>query len=272
MAFVQRYLIYAAFWAVLNSASGALVTMAQAQGPETQQTARPREQVRPPVRSELFTRHTFTAKDGRSVDYWLMTPAKLEPGRKYPLVLTLHGRGGNTQAASVLAEDDMRAEYPCFVMAPAVNRQQVWALPGNFARLRGDSLLPVALEALASVQQKHPIDADRVYVTGQSMGGFGTFGALAASPQTFAAAIPICGGWSPDDAAKMKAVAIWIFHGDADRTVPVERSRSMAEAIKAAGGQVKYSELKGVGHNSWSPAYADEQTWKWLFAQRRQNR
>jgi len=232
-------------------------------------TARQVEAVRPPVQSRLYARHTFTAEDGRSIDYWLMTPAKIEPGKKYPLVLTLHGRGGNTVAAAVLASEPMRAEYPCYVLAPAVGRNQVWALPGDFAKLRGDSMLPVALAALAKVQQQHPIDAQRIYVTGQSMGGFGTFGALAASPDTFAAAIPICGGWRPDDAAKMKDVAIWIFHGDADRTVPVQRSRVMVEAIKAAGGEPKYSELKGVAHNSWSPAYADPATWKWLFSQRR---
>lgn len=226
--------------------------------------------VRPPVQSRHYTKHTFTAEDGRKVDYWLMTPAKIEPGKKYPLVLTLHGRGGNTTAAGILASEAMRAEYPCFVLAPAVGREQVWALPADFARLRGDAMMPVVLAALAQVQKQHPIDADRIYVTGQSMGGFGTFGALAASPGTFAAAIPICGGWRPGDAAKMKDVPIWVFHGDADRTVPVDRSRVIVEALRAAGGQPKYSELKGVAHNSWEPAYNDPATWKWLFSQRRQ--
>jgi predicted peptidase len=103
------------------------------------------------------------------------------------------------------------------------------------------------------------------------MGGFGSFGAVALSPQTFAAAIPICGGWAPGDAAKMKDVALWVFHGDADGTVPVERSRSMVEALKQAGGSPKYTEFPGVGHNSWSKAYALPETWEWLFAQRRQS-
>ena len=108
-----------------------------------------------------------------------------------------------------------------------------------------------------------------VVLAGHSMGGYGTFGAIAASPTTFAAAIPVCGGWNPDDAGKIKDVPIWVFHGDADRSVPVERSRKMVEAIKRAGGQVKYTEYPGVGHNSWSKTYASPEVWNWLFDQRR---
>jgi predicted peptidase len=225
--------------------------------------------VQPPTRSPHYQRHDFKGKEGGTLSYWLMKPAMLEAGKKYPLVLALHGRGGNTEAASVLASEAMRRDYPCFVMAPASGRMAMWAVPTDFNRLRGEPLLPRALEALAAVIAEHPIDADRVYVTGQSMGGFGTYGALAASAQTFAAAMPICGGWNPSEAAKMKDVPLWIFHGAKDTTVPVERSRQMVEAIKAAGGQPKYTEYADLGHNSWSRAYAAPATWQWLFAQRR---
>ena len=101
------------------------------------------------------------------------------------------------------------------------------------------------------------------------MGGFGTFGAIAIRPNLFAAAIPVCGGWDPMDAEKMKGVVLWVFHGDADRTVPVDRGRRMVEAVKHAGGSPKYTEYPGVGHNSWSKIYATPATWTWLFAQRR---
>ena len=225
--------------------------------------------VRPPTRSEHYQRQQFQAKDGTKLAFWLMTPAKIEVGKKYPLVLALHGRGGNTDAATVLGRDALRKKYPCFVMAPAVSRAGVWAVPKDFAKLKGKQLLPTALEALEALKKKHPIDADRVYVTGQSMGGFGSFGAIAISPQTFAAAVPICGGWDPRDAAKMKNVPLWVFHGGADRTVPVERSQKMVEAIKKAGGSPKYTEYEGVGHNSWSKTYASREMWAWMFAQKR---
>jgi predicted peptidase len=224
---------------------------------------------RPPTRNPHYQQHEITGKDGAKLSYWLMSPARIEAPTKYPLVLALHGRGGNTEAAAVLGSDELRQTHPCFVLAPAATRSGVWTLPAEAAGLRGRPQLPLALEALAKVMAEQPIDPDRIYVTGQSMGGFGTFGALAASPQSFAAAIPICGGWTPADAARMKDVPIWAFHGDADTTVPVERTRQMIDALKQAGASPKYTEYAGVGHNSWSRAYASPETWQWLFAQRR---
>lgn len=228
------------------------------------------DSVAPPTRNPHYQKREFTPKEGDKLHYWLMTPATQEPGKKYPLVLTLHGRGGNTEAAGVLASDDLRKKHPCFVMAPAVTRQAVWAVPADFGgRLPGKQVMPVVLECLAQLKTELPVDTDRIYVTGQSMGGFGSFGAIATSPQTFAAAIPICGGWNPVDAAKMKDVPIWVFHGDADPTVPIEQSRKMVEAIKQAGGTPKFTEFPDVGHNSWSKAYSSPETWEWMFAQRK---
>ena len=181
--------------------------------------------VKPPTRSRAYEKKEFTSKEGVKLSYWLMVPRTLEPDKKYPLVLALHGRGGNTEAATVLGNAEMRDQYPCFVMAPAVSRKGVWAVPGDFRKLPGKQLLPVALEAVDALKKELPIDSDRVYVTGQSMGGFGSFGAIATRPEMFAAAMPVCGGWDPKDAGKMKDVALWVFHGGADRTVPVDRSR-----------------------------------------------
>lgn len=225
--------------------------------------------VKAPTRSPAYERHEFTAKDGTRLSYWLMKPGDAEPDAKYPLVLALHGRGGNTEAATVLARPELRKKHPCFVLAPAVSRKGVWAVPADFRKLPGKPHLPAVLEALEAVRDAHPVDPDRIYVTGQSMGGFGTFGAIAARPDLFAAAMPVCGGWTPADAPKMKDVAFRVFHGGADRTVPVERSRAMVEAVRRAGGDPEYTEYEGVGHNSWSKAYADPATWEWLFGRRR---
>jgi predicted peptidase len=104
------------------------------------------------------------------------------------------------------------------------------------------------------------------------MGGVGTWGLIANHPTKFAAAVPICGIWSPTGATKMNGVAIWAFHGAEDKTVPVSGSRDMIAALKDAKvkPEPRYTEFPGVGHGSWEPAYSKAELWDWLFQQRRQ--
>ena len=230
-----------------------------------------------PAKSRHYVKQSFTAKDGTEIDYWIMSPAKIDKDRQYPLVLALHGRGGSTMAAKELGSNALREQYPCFVMAPASTSSGHWARPAGLAKRRKKgkntkSMLPAALEAMDAVIKKHPINSSRVYVTGQSMGGTGTFGAMFLRPKAFAAAIRVCGGWDPQAAGKMKNIAIWVFHGETDKVVPTKYSRSMVEALTKAGGSPKYTEYPGVGHNSWSKTYASPETWKWLFDQARSNR
>ena len=101
------------------------------------------------------------------------------------------------------------------------------------------------------------------------MGGFGTWSLAAAHPEKFAAIVPICGGGIPADAKKLAALPIWVFHGAKDPTVPVQRSREMVEAIKAAGGNIKYTEYPEAKHDSWTETYANPELYKWLLAQKR---
>ena len=102
------------------------------------------------------------------------------------------------------------------------------------------------------------------------MGGYGTWGLLAEHPQLFAAAVPICGGGDRVAAEKMKDIPIWAFHGDQDEAVKVERSQEMVDAIKAAGGKkVKLTNDEGVGHNSWSPTYDNDEVYDWLLSHER---
>ena len=235
-----------------------------------------RAKAKAPTGNKHYGKHTFKAKDGTAIDYWIMSPAKIEGGRQYPLVLALHGRGGSTVAATELGSSAIREQFPCFVMAPASTADGHWARPPGFGKNRRKNkntkaMLPAALEAMDAFIENHPIDPDTVYVTGQSMGGAGTFGAMTLHPDVFAAAIPVAGGWDPKDAGKMKNIAIWVFHGDKDKVVPTDYSRTMVEAIKKAGGSPKYTEYEGVGHNSWSKAYASPETWEWLFQQKRIN-
>ena len=225
----------------------------------------------PTGNNKHFVKHAFEAKDGTGINYWLMSPEKMEEGRIYPLVLALHGRGGSTSAAVKLGSDSLRNKFPCFVLATASTTEGHWLRPSAYRRNNKNTkaMLPAALEAVDLLIKEHPIDASRIYVTGQSMGGAGTFGALFLRPDFFAAAIPVAGGWDPGDADRMKHIPIWVFHGDQDNVVPPDYSRNMVAAIKKAGGSPKYTEYEGVRHNSWSKAYSAPETWEWLFAQKR---
>jgi predicted peptidase len=132
--------------------------------------------------------------------------------------------------------------------------------------------LDAALAALDDVAQHFAIDEDRVYVTGISMGGYGTWLLASMHPERFAAAVPICGGVSDDHeraAQRLARMPQWIFHGDADDIIKVSESRTMVAALRDAGAPIRYTEYAGVRHNSWDRAYAEPELMPWLLAQRR---
>lgn len=199
---------------------------------------------------------------------------------RVPLVLFLHGAGerGDDNAAQLrhgvkqfLAQQE---KYPCVVVAPQCPKGKKWnevdwhAASHLTPEKPSDpfaSLIPL-LEAL---QKELPVDPKRLYVTGLSMGGYGTWDLITRLPDTFAAAAPVCGGGDETKAAAIAKVPQWIFHGGADKVVKPERSRHMVEALQKAGAEPKYTEYPGVGHNSWDKAYADPELWAWMFAQRR---
>jgi poly(3-hydroxybutyrate) depolymerase len=216
-----------------------------------------------------FVQTEFKDSMGTRLRYAILKPAKLKPDTKYPLVVSLHGAGGrgskkwqgNCAANKALSQPAMRQKYPCYIIAPTVGRNERW----------GGAPLAALMELIKSSLKKHPIDPARIYVTGQSMGGAGTYSAILAEPNLFAAAVPVCGRGQPDQAKKIVHIPIWIFHGELDRVVPTIASRNMEAALKKAGGKPTYTEYAGVRHNSWTPAYAEEKLWTWLFAQKRKD-
>jgi len=129
--------------------------------------------------------------------------------------------------------------------------------------------MKLALAALDQVRKEFSTDEKRLYITGLSMGGYGTWDAIARHPDLFAAAVPVCGGGDDSTAPLIKDLPIWCFHGGADTVVPTHRSRTMIEAIKKAGGSPKYTEFPGVGHNSWDKAYSMGEMIEWMFEQKR---
>ncbi len=128
--------------------------------------------------------------------------------------------------------------------------------------------MQVAEGILREVEQKYPVDPARVYLTGLSMGGFGSWNLASRHPDWFAALVPICGGGDPSHAAELAKIPTWAFHGADDKVVPPSLSQQMIEAIRAAGGKPQYTELPGVGHDSWTPAYKDPNgVLPWMFEQ-----
>lgn len=238
-----------------------------------------------------------------AIGYRLMKPIRTEPGRRYPLVISLHGSGGigddNLSSLrfwnGVMAQRQWREEYPCYVLVPQRRPGGYWGPKPNDQRVADlyirNELLPV-FELIDELKQKHPIDNSRIYALGSSGGGVGTWNILLARPELFAAAIPVCGRFRAegDDLAKLSRIPIWCFHGDADPLVEVENSRQAFQELTAAGAVIKYTELRGVKHNSWIQAFTyngdddskgyvtrysndrcdrSEDVWKWLFAQRK---
>ncbi|MBI3451220.1 MAG: prolyl oligopeptidase family serine peptidase [Acidobacteria bacterium] len=220
----------------------------------------------------LYEPHTYVDGNGPALPYRLFKPAEAA-GRKYPLVVFLHGgngvgtenvaqiSGGNALGAGLWLLPEIQADHPCFVLAPQAIHE--WEETG----LTGYILLVSKL--IESLEKDLPIDASRVYVTGQSSGGYGTWVLTEHRPDLVAAAAPICGGGVPAKAAEMSRVPVWAFHGSDDQVVDPAESRRMVAALRKAGGDPKYTEYPGRGHDVWNVAYTEPDFVPWLFAQHR---
>jgi predicted peptidase len=222
----------------------------------------------------------YEAADYDGLRYRLLKPAVPAPGKKYPVVLFLHGAGerGNDNAAQLkyfptwMAAEPMRSDYPAFVIAPQCPPGKRWGSLDWSKKSYDYAQDPVAemvkvQHILMKVLENPAADPNRVYLTGLSMGGFGSWELASRDPETFAAVVPICGGGDISHAHKLVGIPLWAFHGGADKVVKPELSRQMIDAIKQAGGHPKYTELPGVGHDSWTPAYQNAELMKWLFSQ-----
>lgn len=219
--------------------------------------------------------------------YQVYVPEQWSADSQWPVILFLHGAGERgddgllqTQVGIATAIRLYKRRFPAIVVMPQCRKNMWWTQ---------DEMETQAMEALAQAMREFNGDPQRVYLTGLSMGGYGTWSLATKNPGMFAALAPVCGGVrlpprlaalqpqppsGPDvdpyraAAQKIGKTPVWIFHGGADPVVPVSESRSMAEALKAAGGDVRFTEYEGVGHNSWDRAYAEAEFTSWLLAQR----
>jgi poly(3-hydroxybutyrate) depolymerase len=227
-----------------------------------------------------YTPHVFESSTIK-LPYRMLPPTKVEPGKTYPLVIFLHGAGerGNDNGkqlkhvAGRFVENEIRANFPCYVVAPQCPGGQQWVdtpwqLPKHTMPPISKSMTAL-IELIGDMQKKHQVDATRIYAMGLSMGGFGTWDLAMRKPDLIAAAVPICGGADDSKGALLKDMPVWAFHGDKDTVVLTVRSRNIVAAIKAAGASPKYTEYPGVGHFSWNKAAAEPGLFEWLFEQRR---
>lgn len=206
---------------------------------------------------------------------------KILDERTFPLVLFLHGAGERgidnekqiIHINKLFLDSANMSNYPAFVIAPQCpeNKRWVevdWSAKSHIIPLEPSWAMKNVMKLIDSLIELYPIDTTRIYVTGVSMGGYGTWDIISRDPEKFAAAIPICGGADENMAAKIKNIPVWVFHGSNDKVVPVSRARNMVNAIRQAGGHPKYTEYKGVGHGSWVKAYKEKDLLRWLFDQK----
>lgn len=204
--------------------------------------------------------------------------------RKFPLVIFLHGSGerGNDNEAQLkwgvmnFASDENMIRYPAFVIAPQCPLNTSWA---NLNRDRSStqiSLQPaptkpmqLLMELIGQLKKTLRVDTTRIYITGLSMGGFGTYDAIMRYPKLFAAAVPVCGGGDVSKASLIAQIPIWIFHGAEDPSVSPVYSLDMLQALTKAGAHPGFTQYPEVGHFSWLGAYSDELMMEWLFRQRK---
>lgn len=231
--------------------------------------------------SNGFQKNIFIIRND-SLLYQFYTPFQSEKINR-PLVIFLHGAGerGNDNEKQLrngvrnFVSPENQKKYPCFVLAPQCPIGQRWVevdfhQPYNRQPAEISKPLRLLMELIDSLINHCPVDRQRIYVTGLSMGGFGTWDLIERYPAFFAAAVPVCGGGDELLANKLIKVPIWAFHGKLDEVVTPARSENMIKAIQNAGGHPLYTGYPDMGHACWEETYSDPVLFKWLFHQKMQ--
>lgn len=248
-------------------------------GQETK-VATPNKQV-PLDQHGFFQRAIYQDKKGQSLPYQLMTPwQKNAANGKYPLVIFLHGSGERgtfnheqmRNGVHAFCETWVREKYPHYLLAPQCPPDVRWGGSSKDWQTLYQEEPTVAgrmvLELIEKTLTEHPdIDRNRIYLTGLSMGGFGTFDLLMRRPDLFAAGLPVCGGGDPRYADKIKNIPLWVFHGSLDDVAYPRCSRQIVQALRKSGGRVRYTEFSTLHHDIWNMVYYNPEVLEWLFDQ-----
>jgi predicted peptidase len=247
------------------------------------------EPAAPPGARELAARMTagkFSAPGkGLDVHYRLFVPADYSESKRYPLIVSLHGAGSHgsdnlrplSPPVGALIDRAQSIE-PTFVLVPQDPTGDKWVSSSGEAPYRNyrqaerpqSAATGLLLAGIEELLARYAIDPDRIYLTGGSAGGTGTWDIITRGGiGRFAAAVPITGANDPSRAAVIAQLPIWVFHGSNDSVAPVENTREMVERLRVLGSPVKCTEYPDVGHESWNRAYAEPELFPWLLAQRR---
>lgn len=225
-----------------------------------------------------FHAREYISETGDTLRYRLFIPV-IQNDETYPLIVYLHGgmgrgtdnlkqiSGGNTYGTHVWTDSIVQQKHPTFVLAPQSPQRRRWSALDSEKLAISAQLM---LEVINVLQQEFNIDRNRIYLTGQSMGGAGTWDIIAKRPDVFAAAIPLCGRGNPSAVNAFLEVPVWVFHGAADPLVSPTYSQEMVKALREAGGIVKYTEYPDVEHSVWLYAYKEPELIEWLFAQKKE--
>jgi predicted peptidase len=229
--------------------------------------------------THLFSHEKYVNSKGETLKYRQLI-SDYNPQIKYPLIIFLHGSGerGDDNEAQLkwgvlnFATDQIMKMHPSIVIAPQCPNDMSWY---NFSE-SDMSLQPtpsqpmkLVIELINDAISKFPVDTNRIYITGLSMGGFGTFDAISRYPNLFAAAVPVCGGGDITKAKSIAHIPMWIFHGAQDSAVNPKLSQNMVEALTKAGAHPGFTQYPETGHFSWIAAYSDPMMMEWLYSQRK---
>ncbi len=236
---------------------------------------------------ELFEKQLFVLGED-TLPCRILTPINFQIGKKYPLVVFLHGageRGSDNIAqlnwgADLFLDSTNRVKFPAIVVFPQCATNDKWAeynkntnADSTGYEYKTDAPIKKSLKLVSAfidtLLASGQIDKSRVYIGGLSMGGFGTYELLWRKPNVFAAAFPICGAMNPARVKDFrKNLPLWIFHGNKDMIIYVANSRLIYNLTKISNPLVRYTEYPGVGHDSWKNAFAEPELLPWLFSQR----
>ena len=186
--------------------------------------------------------------------------------KKWPLILFLHGideRGKDINLIKLHGIPkvvESNKSFPFITLSPQCPLKFDW---------RDDTIQYEVISILEDFIKNNNVDKNRVYITGLSMGGYGTWGIISKRPEIFAAAIPICGGGNPEKALRIKDLPIWAFHGEDDSVIPVQETISMVEEINKINGNIKFTKYPNTNHNSWTKTYNNKDIYNWLLLQSR---
>ncbi len=205
-----------------------------------------------------------SASSGLNYLLYLPTDYKKNENKNWPLILYLHGIGERGSKLSQLVKHGIpkiveeREDLPFITVSPQCRNDSFWFEQYN--------ALKVTLDEVIST---YSVDDGRIYLTGNSMGGYGTWGLAIAYPELFAAIAPICGGGIPEDVCVLKDVPVWAFHGEMDDRVELKEGQKMVDALEKCGGNVKFTVYDGVGHDSWTRTYEDPALYRWFLHNQR---